>query len=43
MEDLLDMVGFTVVGVVLEITGVGAGGGGSGGAGILGARHMILS
>jgi len=43
MEALLDLVGFTVVGVVLETTGVGAGGGGSGGAGILGARHMILS
>jgi hypothetical protein len=41
----LDIVGLTVVGVVLEITGAGAGGGGSGAvaAGIFGERHIILS
>jgi hypothetical protein len=38
-----DSGGLTVVGSVLVITGAGAGAGGSGGAGILGARHMILS
>jgi hypothetical protein len=42
MEARLDVVGLMVVGVVPDVTGVGAGGGGSGGGGILGARHMML-
>ena len=43
IDSRFDLVGFTVVGSVLVITGAGAGGGGSGALGILGARHMILS
>ena len=45
IDSRFDLVGFTVVGSVLEVTGTGAGGGGgvaSGALGILGARHIAL-